>query len=42
MKKTDGKAENAFREYKSVHLARSSDQVKRKLHEYYLRNKQKN
>ena len=40
MKRTDGKAENVFKERNSVSLTKSSDNDKRRLHEYYLHNKE--
>ena len=39
MKITHDKAENVFKEHNSVSLTKSSDEDKRRLHEYYLHNK---
>ena len=41
MKRTDDKAENVLKEHNSVSLTKSSDKVKRRLHEYYLHNKER-
>ena len=41
MNRTDDKAENVFKEYNSVALTKSSDEDKRRLHEYYLHNKER-
>ena len=41
MKRIDDKAENVFKEHNSVNLTKSSDEDKRKLHEYYLHNKER-
>ena len=41
MKRTDGKAENVFKEHNSVRLTKSSDGDKIKLHDYYVHNKER-
>ena len=40
VKRTDDKAENAFKEHNSVSLEKSSNKDKRRLHEYCLHNKE--
>ena len=41
VKRTDDKAQNAFKENNSVSLAKSSDKDKKRFHEYYLHNKER-
>ena len=41
MKRTDDKTENVFKKHNSVGLTKSSDEDKRRLHEYYLHNKER-
>ena len=41
MKRTDDKAENVFKQHNSVSLTKSSEKDNRRLHEYYLHNKER-
>ena len=41
MKREDDKAKNVFKEYNSVTLTKSSDEEKRRVHEYCLHNKER-